>query len=63
VSSDRGDEIPCLILLDNGRIRRSTAPGMVTCYPLQPLKGRVTAVWTWEQDNGAQRVASSFYIK
>ncbi|GAB4141063.1 MAG: hypothetical protein Fur0037_07740 [Planctomycetota bacterium] len=57
----RGKEIPTLILLDGGKIRRTSAPGMVTAYPLEPLPhGDITAVWTWERDDGQQSLTVPF---
>ena len=61
----RGEDQPGLpLLMDNGKNRRSTAPGMVTFYPLKPLKkGQVDVVWTWTQSNGPQQLAASFQTK
>lgn len=61
VSGPRGDDIPGAILLDDGNIRRSSAPGMVTFYPFDPLPhGQIEAVWTWESDSGPQRLKHTF---
>jgi hypothetical protein len=52
------------IVMDSGRNRRSSAPGMVTFYPLRPLKkGQIDVLWTWQQDNGPQRLQVSFLTK
>ncbi len=62
--SARGKDVPGLLLMDGGKIRRTSAPGMVTFYPLDPLPhGDIDVVWTWDQDNGAQRVQTSFTTK
>lgn len=63
VVTDRGERIEGVILLDNGKIRRTTAPGVVTFYPLKPLKGQITATWTWDIDGEQHRVRSKFRIK
>ncbi|MCY2956704.1 MAG: CAP domain-containing protein [Planctomycetota bacterium] len=51
----RNEEIKGAMLFDDGKIRRSSAPGMVTFYPFEPLPhGDVVAQWTWEHGNGEQ---------
>jgi hypothetical protein len=51
-------------MMDNGRNRRTTAPGVVTFYPLRPLeKGDISVFWNWEQPNGPQRLDASFFTK
>ncbi|HIG10301.1 MAG TPA: hypothetical protein EYG30_05680 [Planctomycetes bacterium] len=51
-----------LHLADGGSNRRSSAPGMVVFYPLEPLrKGvEVEAVWIFESDSGTTRVPTKF---
>ena len=62
--SIRGDEVPGMLVMEDATNRRIAAPGMVTFYPLQPLKsGVVEVVWTWEQSNGPQRLSASFTTK
>lgn len=64
VTNARGGDIPGAILMDNGSIRRTTAPGMVTFYPFDPLPhGEVEVVWSWTQDNGPQRLSAAFKTK
>ena len=60
IVDSRNNRIPGIILHDNGNIRRTTAPGMVTCYPLKPLKGQITTVWSWEQGGQSMRLQASF---
>jgi hypothetical protein len=51
----RGEPIPGAFLFDDGKVRTSTAPGMVTFYPFQPLPhGEVAALWSWEKPDGEQ---------
>lgn len=55
--------VPGLVhIADGGSNRRSSAPGLVVFYPLEPLKpGReVEAVWTFENDEGTVRLATKF---
>lgn len=63
VVTDRDERIEGLILLDNGKIRRTTAPGVVTFYPLKPLKGEIRATWSWDLDGEQRRVNTRFRIK
>ena len=62
--SDRGEVIEGAILLDDGVIRRSTAPGMVTFYPFDPLpRGKIEAKWTWEVDGELRSLTTRFTTK
>jgi len=64
VTTSRGDAVEGLILLDGGTIRRTSAPGMVTFFPLEPLaRGEITATWTWEQGSEVRRLKASFTTK
>lgn len=52
------------LLMDGGRIRRTSAPGMVTFYPFEPLPhGEFDVVWTWQDDAGPQRLSATFKTK
>lgn len=64
VTDGRGKKVEGAILLDAGVIRRSTAPGMVTFYPFEPLpRGKIDVTWTWEDDSRAQSLSASFTTK
>ena len=64
VTNAKGGEVQGAILMDGGSIRRSTAPGMVTFYPFDPLPhGEIEVVWTWDQENGPQRLSAPFKTK
>lgn len=63
VVTDRGERIDGVIMHDNGKIRRTTAPGVVTFIPLKPIKGQITATWSWDLDGEQRRVRSSFRTK
>lgn len=52
----RGEPIQGALMFDDGKVRRSSAPGMVTFYPFEPLPhGDVAMLWTWEHGNGEQK--------
>lgn len=58
-----GEEVKGLVhIADGGSNRRSSAPGLVVFYPLEPLKkGReIEAVWTFENAEGNVRLATKF---
>lgn len=60
----RGKHQPGLLMFDDGDIRLTSAPGMVTFYPLEPLpKGDVTVFWSWEDTRGPQQLTASFKTK
>ncbi len=60
----RGNKVEGAILLDSGTIRRSTAPGMVTFFPYDPLpRGSLGVRWTWEVDGKAMDLSAGFTTK
>jgi len=60
----RDQKVEGALLLDGGTIRRTTAPGMVTFYPFEPLpSGTGRMVWSWEDDRGPQRLSVEFTTK
>lgn len=64
VVDGRGNRIEGAILLDSGKIRRSTAPGMVTFYPFDPLPhGKIDVTWSWEVDGQARTLSAPFQTK
>ena len=63
-TDDRGNRIEGALLMDSGIIRRSTAPGMVTFYPFDPLpRGKINVAWSWEADGSARSLSASFQTK
>lgn len=59
----QGEEVPGIVhMADGGSNRRSSAPGMVVFYPLEPLRRgmEVDAVWTFEGEKGTTRTATKF---
>jgi len=60
----RGNPVEGDILLDSGTIRRSTAPGMVTFYPFEPLpRGKIAVRWTWTVDGAPRDLSAEFTTK
>ncbi|MBK8979338.1 MAG: CAP domain-containing protein [Planctomycetes bacterium] len=60
----RGEKVDGALLLDSGINRRSTAPGMVTFYPFEPLPhGQIDVTWTWEIDGEVRQMSASFTTK
>lgn len=56
-----GETVEGALLLDGGTVRRTTAPGMVTFYPFEPLpSGEGTARWSWKDDRGMQVLNAEF---
>ncbi len=64
VTADKGEKVEGVLVFDDGRIRTTTAPGMVTFWPLDPLpKGKVSFQWTWMGDGSQQVLRGSFMAK
>lgn len=48
VVGPKGDPIEGALVYDDGEVRTTTAPGMVTFWPLDPLpKGKISFQWSW----------------
>jgi hypothetical protein len=59
----QGEEIPGIVhIADGGAIRRSSAPGMVVFYALEPLRRgmEINAVWSFETEKGTTRSETKF---
>ena len=64
VADARGNKLEGAILLDSGSIRRSTAPGMVTFFPFEPLPhGPIRVTWSWEVDGQARTLSADFQTR
>ena len=64
VVDGRGRKVEGAILLDAGTNRRSTAPGMVTFYPFEPLpRGQINVTWSWDADGKGQTLSAAFTTK
>ncbi|MBL8755366.1 MAG: hypothetical protein JNK15_18850, partial [Planctomycetes bacterium] len=55
VANAKGEPIEGVLVFDDGTMRTTTAPGVVTFWPLQPLKGKINFQWSWQ--NGDQQIA------
>ncbi len=63
-ASGREGAIDGVLMLDAGTVRTTTAPGMATFIPFEPLPhGQIDVVWAWETDRGPQRLQASFLTK
>ena len=63
VADAKGNKIEGVLAYDDGRIRTSTAPGMVTFWPLDPLRGKISFQWTWMGGDKQQVAHGSFAAK
>lgn len=64
VVGDKDERVEGVLVYDSGRIRTTTAPGMVTFWPLDPLpKGKIHFQWTWDGNGTKQVSKGSFYAK
>lgn len=59
----KGEKVEGVLVFDDGQVRTTTAPGMVTFWPLTPLKGPVTCTWTWMGGDKQQVAKSAFSAK
>lgn len=63
VMTDKDQKVEGVIVYD-GECRRSSAPGMATFWPLDPLpKGKINWSWAWMGGQTQQRVNGTFYAK
>lgn len=63
VQTAKGEKIEGVLVFDDGRVRTTTAPGMVTFWPLDPLKGQIGFAWSWSGDGSQQVARGSFAAK
>jgi len=63
VVDGKGNKIEGVLVFDDGRVRTTTAPGMVTFWPLDPLKGKIGFQWTWMAGDNQQVVRGGFQAK
>lgn len=47
VTNQKGEPIEGVLVFDDGQVRTTTAPGMATFWPLDPLKGKINFAWSW----------------
>ncbi len=62
--NQKGEKIDGAILLDDGSVRTSSAPGVVTFLPFEPLpSGTISFVWSWKAGDSMQQAKGSFQSK
>ena len=50
-----------MLAFDEGTVRTTTAPGMATFWPLDPLpKGKISFAWSWLSGDQQQVLKGSF---
>ena len=53
-----------VLVFDDGEVRTTTAPGMATFWPLDPLpKGQIRFIWTWSRNGQAGKLNGGFNAK
>jgi len=62
---DKDDnDIEGVLVFDDGEIRTTTAPGMATFWPLDPLpKGKLRFVWSWSRGGQSSSLQGAFSAK
>jgi hypothetical protein len=63
VEDSKGNPIEGVLVFDDGECRRTSAPGMVTFWPLDPLKGKIQFAWTWMAGDSQQVLRGAFQAK
>ena len=64
VVGPKGEKIEGLLDFDDGQVRTTTAPGMVTFWPLDPLpKGKIGFAWGWMAGETQQTLRGGFSAK
>ena len=59
-----GTKIEGVLVYDDGEIRTTSAPGMVTFWALDPLpKGAITFTWNWKQNGETSKATGRFTAK
>lgn len=59
----KNQPIEGVLVYDEGTVRTTTAPGMVTFWPLDPLKGKVAFQWTWMAGDQQTSLKGAFSAK
>jgi hypothetical protein len=64
VVDQKGAPIEGALVFDDGDIRTTTGPGMVTFWPLDPLpKGKISFAWAWLAGDQQQTIKGAFSSK
>ena len=64
VQDKDGNKIEGVLVYDDGEIRTTTAPGMVTFWPLDPLpKGKIDFAWSMTRGGEVTTMRGGFSAK
>lgn len=63
VVGPKGEPIEGVLVFDDGEVRTTTAPGMVTFWPLDPLKGKISFQWSWQAGDKQVTLRGAFSAK
>lgn len=64
VTGPKDEKIEGVLAYDGGTVRTTTAPGMVTFWPLDPLpKGKISFAWSWMSGDQQQKLHGTFSSK
>lgn len=63
VVDQKGNPIEGVLVFDDGEIRTTSAPGMVTFWPLDPLKGKISFQWSWMAGDKQVTLRGAFAAK
>ncbi|MFN7590342.1 MAG: CAP domain-containing protein [Planctomycetota bacterium] len=63
VQNQKGEKIEGVLKFDDGVVRTTTAPGMATFWPLEPLKGKISFAWSWMGGDKQQVLRGAFSAK
>ncbi len=63
VVGPKGEPIEGVLVYDEGTVRTTTAPGMVTFWPLDPLKGKISFQWSWMAGDTQTSLKGAFSAK
>lgn len=63
VQNAKGEKVEGVLVFDDGVVRTSSAPGMATFWPLDPLKGKVVFTWSWMGGDKQEVLRGSFNAK
>lgn len=63
VVNAKGEPIEGVLVYDDGVVRTTTAPGMVTFWPLDPLKGKISFQWSWMAGDKQTSLRGTFAAK
>ncbi|MFY9344985.1 MAG: CAP domain-containing protein [Planctomycetota bacterium] len=63
VTDQKGNPIEGVLVFDDGEVRTTTGPGVVTFWPLAPLQGKINFQWTWMGGDKQQTAKGAFSAK